>query len=218
MGIGASTSVSTSVQQAENQLTQEIVQTCNAVCNNDISGVVIEAGNIEGDIIFDQACTTTAQCQMQTIADSLARTMFDTVQQTQAERDFTLLGAQINVAVSKSVQDISQEVFQQLQATCNVTSSNLAQNIKIAAKNTISGDIRFNQTGGATASCIMTAGAKAASDVSGTVRQTTIAGQSTTTLILIIALIIAIIIIIILASSSARNARRAREAQAQAAE
>src|SRR5579883_659089 len=152
MGTGVSVSASVSNQTATTNLSSNVQAVCTNTTNCVISNVIITAPNITGNITFNQTCFGNANCVMNTNAATIAQVMFNTVQQTQAARDFTLLGVQLNVAVSDSIQQITSNVTQIIQQTCSATADLLTQNVAITATDTISGNVTFDQSGSSTAS------------------------------------------------------------------
>ena len=197
MGAGISVSNSVSRQQAFSALSQAVSVQCTAPATCTISNITISGDQVTGNITFNQLCSGTAQCLMTTSANAIANIMLNAVQNTTAQRDFNLLGTQINVASSSSFTSVSQEVQQIISQACNANTNALLANVQIIATNTISGNVTFNQNASPTASCIMNLSAQAYSNVAISTNQQTASGQTINSLILIIAIVVVVILIII---------------------
>mgnify|MGYP001549216353 CR=1 FL=1 len=214
-GLSANFQSNSTTQQATQNIMQSITTGCSPVCQNDISNVTREANNITGNIVFNQTCTLQGTCAISTASSSVAQIMFDQTQANQATTPFLFFGASLNVGTNDSVQQIESMISQQVNAICNPNSINTATNVSIIAKNSISGDIIFNQSGNTAVDCTIQATAASISNISGVSKQSNIAGVNLDAAILIIVIIVLIIIIIALIVSSSKNKKAARECNAK---
>jgi hypothetical protein len=197
MGAGVSVANSNSRQEAFSNLSQQVAQQCTTAATCTIANITIVGDQITGNIVFNQLCSGTAQCLMTTSANAIANLMLNAVQNTTAQRDFTLFGTQVNVASSDSFTSVSQEVQQLVSSACNANTNALLANIQIIATNTISGNLTFNQNASPLASCIMNLSAQAYSNIAISSNQQTASGQTINALIIIIAIVVVIVLAII---------------------
>lgn len=143
-------------QQTLNQVYQAANSTCTASCSNVQSGnTVFLDGSTTGNITFDQTCTASASCTINTTLDNLV-TQLQQAQQSNANTS-TLFGGlnAMSIATNVASQDTTNQVKQIMNTICQANVDNLQSDNLVYARNSTTGNIAFTQGGNAQADCVM---------------------------------------------------------------
>lgn len=214
MGTAVSTSVADSVQTAVNQTYQSAKNTCDANCNQLISGNVIVLNNsTAGNIQFTQRCTADASCYMKNAVDASV-TAFQDAKVGANASPALFPGVQVNTTVSSNRQDITNELTQILENLCNANVNQTIQDNIIYATDSTLKDIGFLQEGNASARCVMENSARLQLQMKQTGDTTATSGRNLSFISAIIALVIIVVIIVVVMGAIKKNtAEKPKEGQ-----
>jgi len=205
MGTAVSVSSADSVQTAINNTYQSAKNSCNADCNQIISGNVIVLNNsTAGNITFTQRCTADASCYMKNAVDAAVQTFQDSKVLANAQPAL-FPGVQLNVTKSSNKQDITNSITQLLENNCHANVNQTIQDNIIYATSSTLKDIGFLQEGNASARCVMENSARLQLQMKQTGDTTATSGRNTSLIAGIIGLVILVVIIIIVASAIKKN-------------
>lgn len=205
MGAAVSTSVANSVQTAVNTTYQSAKNSCDADCNQIISGNVIVLNNsTAGDIQFTQRCTADASCYMKNAVDQ-AVTAFQDAKVGATAQPALFPGIQVNTTVSSNRQDIVNDLTQVLENICNADVNQTIQDNIIYATDSTLGNIGFLQEGNASARCVMENSARLQLQMSQKGDTTAIAGRNLSLISSIIFLVIIVVVVIIIINAVRKN-------------
>ena len=205
MGAAVSTSVATSVQTAVNNTYQSAKNTCDANCNQIISGNVIVLNNsTAGNITFTQRCTADASCYMKNAVDQ-AVTAFQGSKVSANAAPALFPGIQVNTSVSSNRQDITNDLTQIMENLCHANVNQTIQDNIIYATDSTLKDIGFLQEGNASARCVMENSARLQLQMKQEGDTTASTGRNVALVSGIIGLVILVVIIIIVAGAIKKN-------------
>lgn len=157
MGNLLSAQVNENRQKTLNEVYQTSDQTCQATCVNIQSGnTVFLDGTVAGDITFTQSCEVEASCMMENTIEQVLESLQDAKQANATEA--SMFGGGFNIGtvnLNLSDQEIENQVRQALNTVCRADINNLQENNMVYARNSVTGDITFEQSGNATADCYM---------------------------------------------------------------
>jgi len=204
MGITASVSTSTTVNNARDTTYQEANNSCTASCSQLNSGTTIVLNNTTaGNITFNQECTANASCYMQNALDSAVVAVQKATAATNATPSL-FPGTSLNVSTSTSVQDITNQLTQIMNNLCTADVQQVTSDTTIYATNSTVGNIGFVQNGNATADCVMENAGRMRVQLQ---QEGTATAQAGTSSAVVMAIVVAIIIIV-LAGVAARAAQK----------
>ncbi len=161
MGPSISISKATSEQSASVFLTQQFSGTCDIVCQNIMSGVVISIidSNVGGNITVSQTCATNATCMINSMSDAAIDVEFTAANTTSAAAAQGLWPSIFswNESESSSRQDIKETITQSTNESCNISSVNQMNNISIfVSGSNIGGGISVEQNASTQGQCQLT--------------------------------------------------------------
>jgi hypothetical protein len=192
-----SAQLNNTAQTTLNQVYQTANQSCVASCSNVQSGnTVFLDGSTTGNITFDQTCSASASCTINTTLDNLV-TQLQQAQQSNANTS-TLFGGlnMMSLASNVSNQSTTNQVQQIMNTVCQADVNNLQSDNMVYARNSTTGDIAFVQNGNAQADCIMTNLAIAKADQTQAATQSnTITSGGIGAMIVIAIIIVALVLI-----------------------
>lgn len=209
MGIGISSSSSTSEQSANVFMTQQFSGTCDITCQNVLSNVAISIidSSVSGGINITQTCATNATCMISSMSNAIADVEFSASNSSSATTAQGLWPSLFSWSESDSSsrQDIRENITQSTNESCNISSINQMNNISIfAANSTIGGGINISQNASTQGQCQLTNSMSASSYASGIAQNTSKSGKEKKTskggswwLYLIIGLVVVVIVFII---------------------
>jgi hypothetical protein len=196
-----SAQVNTVADNTLNQVYQVANQSCTASCSNVQSGnTVFLDGSTTGNITFDQTCTASASCSINTTLDNLV-TQLQAANQSNSNAS-TLFGGlnAMSLATNVTVQNMTNQVQQIMNTICSADVNNLQSDNLVYARNSTTGNIAFVQNGNAQADCIMKNLAIAKADQTQTATQSNAITSGGAAMFVAIA-----VIIIVLALLSSRK-------------
>jgi hypothetical protein len=177
----SSGSSSKSEQYGQSSVAQQYVGTCNVTCSNLASNIVIDLSNttVDGGVNITQECTVDANCMFQVTQDATASVMFAASNSSNASDAGGVVGVgNSDKSESDGYQDIRESINNSISQTCNLTSSNDLENVKIYAANSdLSGGINIDQSANAAGSCSMNASMTAAAYSSGQMQNESASGK-----------------------------------------
>ena len=202
MGLGISTAIVHSDQEANAYISQMSSQACNINCQNTLSNTSVDVihSTILGGINFSQTCSIDAQCVFGNNMDATADVFFKAVNSANAKAATTILnpGANADYSEATSVQDIKESIIQSSAQTCNMTSSNDINNVTVYANDSyISGGINFSQQGNVTGNCILNNTMRATEIATGLAYNTAESGKDKLPQVSWIVVIIVAIVVIV---------------------
>ena len=182
--MGVSISKSISRQNAEINLAQIYKGTCDITCQNVEENISVDVINsvIDGGIIFNQSCSANGNCIFGSTMDATADVFFKATNSTNAKNAWSgweMNPFNIDIAESKSRQNIKESISQSVTETCKVSSYNEMNNISVFTANShIGGGIEFNQSGNATGKCVLDNTMSAAAYATGMAENTASSGKN----------------------------------------
>jgi preprotein translocase subunit YajC len=202
MGLVQSNSVvNENTQIALNSVTQTSIAKCGATCSNVQSGnVVFVNGSTVGNITFNQTCTVDATCQITNSITAAAQAVQGAIQNGTASPSFLAPPITIDKAKNVTFEEVSDNIYQALDSTCNNGASNVQSNNLVYVYNSTTGDIGFNQNTNVTSQCVLNNLAQGTATSTQKVDQAANAGSSTSLIILAIIIIVIIIVVAIVIS------------------
>lgn len=169
--MGASSSKSTSSQEADLYISQQFSGSCNVSCDNSINNLSIDIINstVGGDVSVTQSCSTNAQCLIGSSSDATTDVLFAAANSSNAMNAGSFLDPfNYDKSVSKTRQTIKSSISQSTSEQCNVSTANQMSNVSIfAANSTIGGSISVSQQGTTQGNCQLTNSMSAAAYASG---------------------------------------------------
>lgn len=217
LGLNVTSNYNESRQTFEAETSQILNTSCNAICGAIQENVVIDvSGGRNINITLQQACSANASCMITNVASSLAELALQNEQEAIASGKLPFVGANISVNSNISKQEISNIFEQEIKSRCNVQVDFLQQDINIIAKDVNNGNIVLNQSGNATADCIMDIAAKVRGKYTARVKQTAVSsfGFSIFFILAIVGIILAFIFYFAWRRAS-KSANKAEEAAAR---
>ncbi len=181
--MGVSISKAVSEQNADVQLTQIYKGTCDITCQNIEENISVDLINtvIGGGIIFNQSCSANGNCIFGSTMDATSDVFFKATNSSNAKNawsGWSLDPFNIDIAESKSRQNIKESITQSVTETCKISSYNQMNNISIFSANSqIGGGIEFNQSGNATGKCVLDNTMTAAAYATGMATNTATSGK-----------------------------------------
>nr|QBK86840.1 MAG: lipid membrane protein [Marseillevirus LCMAC103] len=176
-----SKSSSKSVQEAESTITQRYQGTCNIRCDNAItdSEIVLIGADVAGDVRISQSCTLDGQCLFNNTMDAVSDVVFAAENSSNAHNAGVVpLMVNIDVSETESRQSITQRVSQAVSNTCDLTSTNAMNNVRIfAANSNIGGSVSFAQDANTEGQCVFESTMAAATMASATALNTSESGK-----------------------------------------
>jgi hypothetical protein len=156
MGIGYSSSTSSSEQSAQALLSQQFSGSCDITCTNIMDNVNIDIINsvVGGNISLTQSCSVDASCMISGSSDATSDVLFKAANSSNAKNASVPLNINVDISSASSRQDIKQTILQNTTQTCKMASLNQMNDITILAANSvIGGNIAIGQTGSVAGQC-----------------------------------------------------------------
>lgn len=154
------TQYSNLVQSVENNIAQSAVNDVDKQCSNIDNGssVIIDVGDLVGDINLIQLCTITGTDVIDNVIDSQVETMMEALQkQTQkTETFFFQLPVNVNVQTTNIKQELRNNIVQTALNSCNQTIENVRNGSSYVIRGgSIKGNINFIQKGDISSDCFI---------------------------------------------------------------
>lgn len=217
MGASLSVSNATVINDAVNKTFQTSSNSCEADCNQAISGVDIILNNSQvGNITFTQKCTADASCMMTNAVEQVVNAYQLAVAKADSQAPLFPIGIQVNLSSTSTENQIRNELTQVLENQCNATVNQTIQDIMIYATNSTTGDIGYLQEGNANARCVMDNAARMQLTMSQKGEATATSGSTFGGLIGLIIMIVVVTMIIGAVSKSKKDANANEAADAKA--
>jgi len=181
--MGSSHSKAISEQNAEIQIAQIYKGTCDVTCQNIQSDISVDLINsvVGGGIIFDQSCSTNANCIFGNTMDATSDVLFKATNSSNAKNAWSGWTADpfnFDNAESKSRQNIREAITESVSEQCKLSSYNQMNDINIFSANSqIGGGIEFNQTSNTSGKCVLDNNMSAAAYATGMAQNTATSGK-----------------------------------------
>lgn len=149
------------VQSVENNIAQSAVNDSTQQCSNIDNGssVIIDIGDIVGDINLIQLCTITGSNVIDNVIDSQVETMMEALQKQTQKTDtfFFQLPVNVNVQTTNIRQEIRNNIVQSALNSCNQTIENVRNGSSYVLRGgSLRGNINFIQKGDISSDCFIT--------------------------------------------------------------
>lgn len=180
MGAGVSKTNVQNTQEASAFITQQFAGTCDVQCVNKMSDIDVTLVNtdLKGGITFNQTCSSNPNCIIGSSLAATADILFKAANSANAANAKPLIGFNFDSTKIKNVTDIRENISQNTNQQCNISSVNEMSDISILAVNsTIGGGINLDQQGNASGNCQLTSSTNAAAVASGDVTNTARSGK-----------------------------------------
>lgn len=180
MGIGVSKNNIQKSQSASAFITQQFAGTCDVTCVNKMEDVNMTFlnSNVSGGIKLSQTCSSNPNCIIGSSMGATADVMFKAVNSANAANAAKWFSTNIDLTKIKSVTDIRENISQNTNQQCNISSVNQMSDISILAVNSnIGGGIALDQQGSASGNCQLTNSTTAAAIASGDETNTAKSGK-----------------------------------------
>lgn len=148
------------VQTVENNIAQIAINNVEKQCRNIDSGsnVIIDVGDIVGDITIAQLCTISGTDVIDNVLDAQVNTMLEALQKQNQKTStfFFQLPVNVNVQTTNIKQEIKNNLVQTALNSCNQTIENVRNGSSYAIRaNNVQGNINFIQKGDISTDCFI---------------------------------------------------------------
>lgn len=160
MGINYSSQSSTNTQNINNKVLNASTANCSSTCQlySGSNTVIINGTTIEGNVTFDQQCTLSMSCSINSTLNSNVQNLLTSIQNQNASTEtgfpsFSITGIS---NVSQANQNITTSIANLINSQCQSTDDIVSQNNFTYLNNsTVEGSLTFSQTGSVNNNCTL---------------------------------------------------------------